>query len=254
MDGDLLPLIAAVFAVIAFLYGSVGLGGGSAYIAVMAVVGVDHNTAPVIALVLNLVVAGGGLLHYGRGGHLRTRVIAPLVLASFPAAFFAAQIPIGRIAFQLLLGIALMVAGLRMIASGWVARQVVEQPLEAKVWLLLVLGAGLGALAGITGIGGGIYLAPVLILGRLATPKQTAGVCAAFIVLNSVAGLAGRVTTGITMPWELLIPLGLTVLVFGQLGSLTGARRLRPVTIQATFGGILVLVAMRILVGLYGNI
>jgi hypothetical protein len=140
MDGDLLPLIAAVFAVIAFLYGSVGLGGGSAYIAVMAVVGVDHNTAP------------------------------------------------------------------------------------------------------------------VLILGRLATPKQTAGVCAAFIVLNSVAGLAGRVTTGITIPWELLIPLGLTVLVFGQLGSLTGARRLGPVTIQATFGGILVLVAMRILVGLYGNI
>jgi len=82
MDGDLLPLIAAVFAVIAFLYGSVGLGGGSAYIAVMAVVGVDHNTAPVIALVLNLVVAGGGLLHYGRGGHLRIRVIAPLVLVA----------------------------------------------------------------------------------------------------------------------------------------------------------------------------
>ena len=253
MDAEILVVLAAAFAVIAFVYGSVGLGGGSAYVATMAVIGMDHTVAPMIALALNLVVAGGGLLHFSHGGHFRGRLILPLVLTSVPAAFLGAQILIDRTAFQLLLGFALLVAGLRMVAASWISRHGGEGRREAPVWLLLVLGVALGALAGVTGIGGGIYLAPVLILGGLATPKQTAAACSAFIVVNSLAGLTGRAVIGVTFSWALLLPLGLTVLICGQLGARTGARRLRPATVQAIFGAIVLIVSLRLLAASYGS-
>jgi uncharacterized membrane protein YfcA len=252
MDAEILAVVAAAFAVIAFVYGSVGLGGGSAYVAVMALVGVDHTVAPVIALALNLVVAVGGLLHFGHGGHFRARLIVPLVLTSVPAAFLAARVPLDRTAFQLLLGLALLVAGMRMVAARWISRRFRTRQREAPVALLLVLGALLGVLAGLTGIGGGVYLAPVLILGRLAIPKETAAACAAFIICNSLAGLAGRVAVGVTMPWAVLLPLGITVFLGGQLGAWAGARRLRPATVQALFGAIVLMVSVRLLVTVYG--
>ncbi len=253
MDAELLAVLAAAFAVIAFVYGSVGLGGGSAYVATMALLGVDHTVAPVVALALNLVVAGGGLLHFGRSGHFRGRLVLPLVLTSIPAAFLAARVPIDRSAFQLLLGLALLLAGLRMVATRWISRRAGDPRRDAPLWLLLVLGFGLGALAGITGIGGGVYLAPVLILARLATAKETATVCAAFIVCNSIAGLAGRITAGASLPWAFLLPLGLTVLLGGQLGALAGARRLQPSTVQAIFGAIVLMVSLRLLMSAHGS-
>lgn len=254
MNAELLAVLAAAFAVIAFVYGSVGLGGGSAYVAVLALVGIDHTVAPVIALSLNLVVAGGGLLHFSHGGHFRARLILPLVLTSVPAAFLAARIPLDRTAFQLLLGLALLVAGMRMIAARWISRQGGRQRRTTPVWLLLLLGSVLGVLAGLTGIGGGVYLAPVLILGCLATPKETAAACATFIICNSLAGLAGRVAIGVSIPWAVLFPLGITVFLGGQLGALAGVRRLGPATVQALFGAIVLMVSLRLLVTVYGTL
>ena len=254
MDAEIIAILATVFAVIAFVYGSVGLGGGSAYVATMALLGIDHTVAPVIALALNLVVAGGGLLHFSHGGHFRARLILPLAFTSVPAAFLSARVPLDRTVFQLLLGFALLVAGIRMVAARWVSRRDPVRQMGTPVWLLLVLGVVLGVLAGLTGIGGGVYLAPVLILGRLATPKETAAACAAFIICNSVAGLAGRMAAGVTMPWEVLLPLAATVFIGGQLGALAGVRRLRSATVQALFGAIVFMVSVRLLVTVYGTL
>ena len=136
MDAEIIAILATVFAVIAFVYGSVGLGGGSAYVATMALLGIDHTVAPVIALALNLVVAGGGLLHFSHGGHFRARLILPLAFTSVPAAFLSARVPLDRTVFQLLLGFALLVAGIRMVAARWVSRRHPVRQMGTPVWLL----------------------------------------------------------------------------------------------------------------------
>jgi uncharacterized membrane protein YfcA len=138
MDAEVLAVLAAAFAVIAFVYGSVGLGGGSAYVATMALLGIDYAVVPAIALALNLVVAGGGLLHFSHGGHFRGRLILPLALASIPAAFLSARVPMDRTAFQLLLGLALLLAGIRMVAARWISRGGGDLRKVLPVWLLLV--------------------------------------------------------------------------------------------------------------------
>ena len=254
MGSELPALLVAVFALISLVYGSVGLGGGSAYVATMVVLGVDHTVAPVLALTLNLVVAGGGFVHFARFGFFRSRLFLPLVVTSVPAAFFASQIPISRSAFQMALAAALLVAGIRMMTSKWVWTEERVLRGQAPIWFLGLLGVTLGAIAGLTGIGGGIYLAPVLILARLASPKQTAAISAAFIVVNSVAGLAGRIAVGVHPPWGVLIPLGITVFIGGQLGALIGSKRLKPATVQTIVGVIILVVSVRILVASYAAI
>jgi hypothetical protein len=254
MDASLLPPLIVLFAVVSFLYGSVGLGGGSAYIAAMVMLGMDHGQIPILALALNLVVAGSGLAHFAGRGHFRTRLFLALVPTSVPAAYLAAQAPVSPTLFRVLLGSALLLAGLRMLATPLLARAIRDRQKDVPFWLLPLLGLGLGALAGLTGIGGGVYLGPVLMLTGLASPKQAAAICAGFIVVNSAAGLAGRVVDGATMPWPLLLPLAATVLVGGQLGAFLGARRLRPAAVQAVFGLIVLAVSIRLLLESHGGL
>jgi hypothetical protein len=212
----------------------------------MALAGFDHREIPLVALGLNLIVASAALLQFARGGHLRKRTLVPLVAASAPAAYLTAQIPLDRDTFQLVLGVLLALAGVRMVAAPWMrprdGDRVVGWPAFVGVGLVL------GAAAGLTGIGGGIYLAPLLLLSGLATPKEAAAVCSAVVLANSVAGLAGRLATGVGMPWSLFLPLAGCVLVAGPLGAWIGARRWRPEIVQAVFGVLVLAAAARLLV------
>jgi uncharacterized membrane protein YfcA len=239
-------LLVAAIAVIAFVYGSVGLGGASSYVAVMALAGFDHREIPLVALGLNLIVASAALLQFTRGGHLRMRTLAPLVVASAPAAYFTAGIPLDRATFQLVLGALLVIAGLRMVTAPWIRPR--EDRREAGWPVYAAIGAVLGAAAGLTGIGGGVYLAPLLLLTGLATPKEAAAVCSVVVLANSTAGIAGRISSGVAMPWSLFLPLAACVLVAGPLGAWTGARRWRPEVVQAVFGALVLAVAVRLLV------
>ena len=127
MEPDILWILIPAFAVISFVYGSVGLGGGSAYVATMALLGVDYIVMPMVALSLNLIVAGGGFAHYLRGGHFRRHLFVPLILTSAPAAFLAAQVPVSRALFQSLLGGLLLLAAVRLLVAPWLVK---DQPLE----------------------------------------------------------------------------------------------------------------------------
>ncbi len=248
MESEILWILAPVFAVIAFVYGSVGLGGGSAYVAMMALLGLDHTQIPMVALGLNLVVASGGFVQFARGGHFQVRSFFILATASAPAAYLAAQVPIGRTGFQLLLGILLLVAGLRMAFSRWLQSGEITTR-RPSWWMLLGFGGVLGAAAGLTGIGGGVYLAPLLLLTRSARPKTAAALASGMVLVNSVSGLAGRVVVGTVMPWAVFLPLALVVLIAGQAGAYGGAHRFKPATVQATFGILVVLVSVRLLTG-----
>jgi len=251
MEPDLLWILVPAFGVISFLYGSVGLGGGSAYVATMALLGMDHTVIPMVALSLNLIVAGGGLAHYLRGGHFRHRLFGPLILSSTPAAFLAAQVPVSRTIFQGLLGVLLLLAAVRLLSQPVVVE---DQPRRETTnpLLLVLLGLVLGTAAGLTGIGGGIYLAPLLLVTHTATPKETAALSSGLVVVNSVAGLAGRIVIGTSFPWAVFLPLAATVLFAGQLGAFRGASHFRPATVQTVVGWLVFLVSVRLLVSLYG--
>ena len=251
MEPDLLWILIPLFGVIGFVYGSVGLGGGSAYVATMALLGVDHTVMPMVALGLNLIVAGGGFAHYLRGGHFRHRLFGPLILSSAPAAFLTAQIPVSRTFFQGLLGCLLLLAAVRLLTNPLLAK---DQPRrETPNRLALVLfGLTLGAAAGLTGIGGGIFLAPLLLVTRVATPKEAAALSSGLVVVNSAAGLGGRIVLGTAMPWLAFLPLAVTVLIAGQMGAYKGARRFRPTTVRLVVGCLVLLVSIRLLVNVYG--
>ena len=245
MTTEATVLLATAIAVIAFVYGSVGLGGASSYVAVMALAGLDHREIPLVALGLNLIVASAALIQFARGEHLRTRMAVPLVAASAPAAYLTAQIPLDRSTFQLVLGALLVLAGARMVAAPWLrprgGRREVRWPAFVGLGLLL------GSAAGLTGIGGGVYLAPVLLLTGLASPKEAAAVCSVVVLANSVAGIAGRIAAGGSMPWSLFLPLAGCVVVAGPMGAWVGARRWRPEIVQGVFGVLVLAVALRLL-------
>ena len=169
-------LLALAFIAVAFLYASVGFGGGSTYTAILIESGLNWELVPPVSLVCNIVVVTGGVYHFARAGHLDLRFAAPLIAASVPAAFFGGYFKLDESTFLNVLGVALLLAGVLMLLDKqWQGRG--EAAPHTGTGLSLVLGLGLGGLAGITGIGGGIYLAPILHLFRLAEAKTVQGKC-----------------------------------------------------------------------------
>ena len=245
-----LGYIALTFVVVAFLYASVGFGGGSSYTAILIESGLEYYLVPPLSLACNIVVVTGGVYHYARAGALDLRFALPLIVMSVPAAFLGGYLDIGKSVFLLVLGIALLVSGLLLILDRqWQA----EKPPGGAPGgpFLAALGLFLGALAGITGIGGGIYLAPVLHFFRLAEARTVAATCSLFILVNSLAGLGGQVMkTGmeaaIIFETTFLV-LPLAVLVGGQLGSRLGARWLPAAPIRRLTGIVVLIVALRVL-------
>ncbi len=241
---------ALAFVAVAFLYASVGFGGGSTYTAILIEAGLYWELVPPVSLVCNLVVVSGGVYHFARAGHLNLRFGAPLLATSVPAAFLGGYIRLDESSFLQILGIALLVSGLLLLLDRqW--RQERESVPQTRIALNLGLGLFLGGLAGLTGIGGGIYLAPVLHLFRVAEAKTVAATCSLFILVNSLAGLAGQLAKLGPSAAELLdasyLVLPLAVLVGGQLGSRAGANRLKASLIRRLTGLVILVVSVRLL-------
>ena len=240
-----LYLLAPLFLVIAFLYSSVGLGGGSAYIAVLALSGVPYTVIPMIALFLNLIVSGLSWAGYFRAGHFQVRTLLPFAVTSIPMAHLGGLIPLSEKPFYLILGAVLFLAALRIFISNEI------QPLQRKIspagkWLAaLGIGAVLGLLAGMVGIGGGIFLGPVLLLLHLANAKQTAAITSAFIFLNSLSGFLAHLSRQPPV-WSLLLPFMAVVLLGAQLGSYTGANLLSLRQLQKTLGALLLVASIMV--------
>lgn len=223
--------IALCFAFIAFVYASVGFGGGSGYLALLAVVGLPFQEIRLTALVCNVIVVTGGTLLFFQNKQLEGRKIFPLVAASIPAAFLGAKMRISEETFFLLLGISLVVAALLLwFQPKPLNSESVEAPKPLRDG---VLGGSIGLLSGMVGIGGGIFLSPLLHLLRWDTARKIAATASVFILVNSLSGLAGQLTQ---LPAELnvsrILLLGASVLLGGQLGSRISMARFDLLTIR----------------------
>lgn len=195
---ETLLLLSLAIAVAAALYSSVGHGGASAYIALMALSGLAPEEVRPAALVLNILVAGLGAWRYLRAGRFDWRVFWPFALAAIPAAFLAGRVEVPEHIYRPLLAAALALAALRYLL--WPQIDAVKPSAPPSPLIALPTGAALGALAGLTGIGGGVYLSPLLVFAGWADPQRATGIAACFIVVNSLAGLAGRMSSLALVP------------------------------------------------------
>jgi len=218
-------LLALAFLVTALLYASVGFGGGSTYSALLALSGLDYRLLPLVSLACNIVVVAGATIRFARAGITPWRPALVLLALAAPASFAGGLVPIGREAFLTLLGASLVLTSLTMLIP--VAAERAGEPTRLARWMPLAA-PPLGFLAGLVGIGGGIFLAPLLHLTRWQGPRAIAATASLFILVNSLFGLAGQLfKNGPGMMGEAIgaaLPLLLAVVVGGQIGSLLAAR------------------------------
>lgn len=223
MDGGTIIWLAALMAIAAALYSSVGHGGASAYLAIMALFSVAPETMRPTALALNIVVASLAAIRFGQQGQINWRLLAAFAVTAVPAAFVGGAIPIDAQIYKPLVGSLLLAAAVRLF---WQPQRLAGRSISSpSLVVTLPVGAALGLLAGLTGTGGGIFLSPLIILSGWEGARKTAGVAAAFIVLNSAAGLLGNLSSVSKLPPELPF-LAAAVFVGGLVGSALGASSL----------------------------
>jgi len=237
-------LLTAVFAV-AFFYSSVGHGGATGYLAALALLGVAPASARVAVLIANVLVASVAWWRFRRAGHFEGKILLLFAAASVPCAWLGSKIHISPQTYKLVLGGVLTVAGLvLLVRARW---QTEDMPVRKCFWPLgLLVGVVLGFLAGLTGIGGGVFLSPLLYLFRWVKPKTTGGIAAGFIVLNSVAGLLGSSWDKITHAGPLLW-LTFPAVIGALLGTHLGARRWSSVTFSRVLAGVLIFAGGKLL-------
>lgn len=242
MDPDLiLPLVIAV---IAGLYGSVGHAGASGYLAVMALAGVAATSLKPTALVLNLVVASVATLAFARAGWLRWRLLWPFLVTSIPCAFLGGTLHLPVVAYKLLLAVVLAYAAWRLGSAQ--RRQDAGEAVVPPSWpLALATGAVIGFSSGLIGIGGGIFLSPVIMLAGWAGPRTTAATSAAFILVNSAAGLVGHGWTVGSLPPAAPV-WAACALGGGLVGAWLGSARLPPLVMRRLLAGLLALAALKL--------
>ncbi|MCB8994141.1 MAG: sulfite exporter TauE/SafE family protein [Bacteroidales bacterium] len=240
-----LSFLLVVF-VIAFLYSSVGHGGASGYLAIMALWGFETLVMRTSALSLNLFVSGIAFANFYRGGYFRPGLLLPLVISSVPFAWLGASLEINPVTYKIILGIFLAIATLRMII------QTNTQSGETRnfpVWLALITGAVLGFFSGMIGIGGGIILSPLLILMRWATLKEAAAISAAFIFLNSASGLTSTILNTSGAHWaDHFLLMTLVAIGGGLLGSWAGSFKIPLKGLKYVLASVLLMASVKLLI------
>jgi uncharacterized membrane protein YfcA len=246
MDPIVLWWLVPSFFIVAVLYASVGHGGASGYLALLSFVpaALAPDQMATTALTLNLIVAGMGWLAFARAGHFAGRLVWPLLAASVPAAFLGGAMPVSVHTYAALLASSLFVAALRLAIT---VRSQEKGLIMPPTWVVAVpMGAGIGWLSGIVGVGGGIFLSPLLLLLRWTNIKQTAAASACFILVNSAAGLAGRVTRG-AIDYGTLWPLLMAAFAGGLLGSRLGANHFSGVLLKRLLAVVLLVASLKLL-------
>ena len=240
-------ILVPLFFAAAFLYSSVGHGGASSYLAILVLAGYPREAIAPTVLALNILVTLLGAINYYRAGHFDARLLLPFILTSIPAAYVGGSMRVSEETFSLILGLTLLVAGVRLVifAKPIAAKQLLSRKLLFGVGL--PVGFALGFLSGLIGIGGGIFLSPLLLFMGWADAKKTAAISAAFILLNSLSGLTAHIIKG-AADWTLLGVLAITVLIGGGIGSYIGAFRLLPITLQRLLGAVLLLAAFKLFI------
>jgi uncharacterized membrane protein YfcA len=228
---------------VAFLYASVGHGGASGYLALMALFGMSPELMKPTALLLNLFVSLTAFIQFYRGQHFKWKIFWPLAAASIPMAFIGGLVELDSSIYKKLLGILLLLPIIRF----WFFQKLeVENPTVPDTRLSLLIGAIIGFLSGLIGIGGGIILSPILLLLHWTNQKQTAAISALFILVNSMAGLTGQLTRGISWSSNMLTYV-FVALAGGLLGSWLGALRFRQSVLRNVLALVLLVAAIKLL-------
>ena len=238
-------LLTALMCIAALLYASVGHGGASGYLAAMALFNVAPEVMKPTALVLNLFVAGVGTIRYGRAGCFSWNTLWPFAVVSIPFAFLGGMWRLPASAYRIILGVVLLFAAWRLAIKQSAHAPATPKPIVLP--LALVFGAVIGLLSGLTGVGGGIFLSPLILLLGWADVRKTAGVSAAFIWVNSMAGLLGHLESVRSLPHEILWWTPAT-LIGGLIGAELGSRRLTPMTMRRMLAAVLVVAGGKMLV------
>ncbi len=236
-------MIAGVFLLMAALYATVGHGGASGYLAVMALAGFDPATMKPTALVLNIVVSLIGTVVFIRAGHFAWRLFWPFAVVAAPFAYLGGGWPLSAEAFRWLVAAALLFAAGRLFfpaALGAEAR-------PPSVWAIIVAGASIGFVSGLIGVGGGIFLTPLILFCRWSEPKTAAAVSAPFILVNSVAGLLGHAGSLSHLPasWPWLV---VAATAGGLLGSRWGSRVARAAQLRPALALVLLVAAVKLVI------
>ncbi len=240
---DVAPL-AIVFAifVVAILYSSVGHGGASGYLAVMALLAVAPEITRPTALVLNVFVATIATIQFYRAGFFSWRVFWPFATSSIPFAFIGGMMTLPTTLYKIALGIVLVVAAIRL---AWNLRSDAETK-EPNILIALMIGAVIGLLSGLVGVGGGIFLTPILLLMNWSNTKTAAGVSAMFILVNSISGLAGNYLQVVAIPSDVWIWIAAAV-IGGVIGSTLGAKRFDSLMLRRVLAVVLVFAGVKLI-------
>lgn len=229
--------------IVAFLYSSVGHGGASGYLALMAIYAVSPDVMKPTALMLNLFVSLTSFIQFYRGKHFKWPIFLPLALASIPFAFLGGLISIEADFYKKILGLLLMIPVIRFLFFTNIR---VEEIRQNNIYLSVFIGAAIGFLSGLIGIGGGIILSPILLLLRWTDQKQTAAISALFIFVNSLSGLAGYMTKGIEFSQDMFTYVSIAF-AGGLMGSYFGSLKFNQNILKNTLAIVLLVAGIKLL-------
>jgi uncharacterized membrane protein YfcA len=241
---DHVTTLAIMIFFAAVLYSSVGHAGASGYLAAMALMSVPPDVMKPTALFLNVIVATIGTVRFARAGHFAWGVFWPFAVTSVPLAFVGGAVRLPYPYYRTIVGAALLFAAVRLVYSATRKGDAPTKPVPLLA--ALIAGGGIGLLSGLTGVGGGIFLSPLLLLANWAPVRQTAAVSAAFILVNSIAGLAGNLASVQHLPRQIPI-LAVAAGIGGIIGSELGSRRARPVVLRFLLAAVLIVAGCKMI-------
>ncbi len=245
-------ILSILFFVTAILYASVGFGGGSTYLALMLIWDIPYYIFPVIALICNIFVVSGNSFNYIKAGNLNLKLLSPYLIGSIPLAFIGGSLQIDKNLFEIFLFIVLAIAGILLLINFKSYDDNESSYRDIPILLSILIGGILGFVSGVVGIGGGIFLSPILFLIKAAKPKHIVTAASLFIFINSISGVIGQLTKNIVLSdisnyWYLF----LVVIIGGHIGNFLNLK-IFPTRLLALITSVLVLfVAIRIGIKLF---
>jgi len=240
-------IISFLFFLTAILYSSVGFGGGSTYLALLLIWNVPYQIFPIIALCCNIIVVSGNSFNYIRAGNLNIRLLVPYLIGSIPLAFIGGSLLLDKKIFEIVLFTVLALAGCLLIINHKSYDDKKKSYREIHYIFSIFIGGVIGLISGIVGIGGGIFLSPVLFLLKAAKPKHIITTASVFILINSISGIIGHLTKKfIVIEIQNYIYLLIAVFIGGQIGNFLNLRIFSPKLLALVTAGLVLLVSIRI--------
>jgi len=242
-----MSILSILFLATAILYSAVGLGGGSTYLALLLIWGLPYTIFPIIALSCNIIVVSGNCFNYIRAGNLNFKLLTPYLIGSIPLAFIGGSLPVDKRFFEILLFVVLLIAGCLLLLNFKSYDNKEESYKNIPYFMSIILGGILGFISGVVGIGGGIFLSPILFLLKVAKPKHIVTAASLFILINSISGIIGQLTkNSILTEVQNYFYLLIAVLIGGQIGNYLNLKIFTSRLLALLTAGLVLFVAIKL--------